>query len=58
MMVFLVAVPVMALLLVLGPVLLPEYKDPHAGRLDLPSVALSLAAVLPKVSQAVQKAPF
>jgi DHA2 family multidrug resistance protein-like MFS transporter len=47
--VFLVAVPVMALLLVLGPVLLPEYKDPHAGRLDLPSVALSLAAVLPTI---------
>ncbi|MEF7616109.1 MFS transporter [Aquincola sp. MAHUQ-54] len=44
--VFLLAVPVMVLLLVLGPRLLPEYRDPHAGRLDLPSVALSLAAVL------------
>src|SRR5215211_7552639 len=44
--VFLLAVPVMALLLVLGPRLLPEYKDPEPGRLDLPSVALSLAAVL------------
>ena len=33
--VFLLAVPVMALLLVLGPILLPEYKDPDAGRLDL-----------------------
>src|SRR6266496_6056794 len=32
--VFLLAVPVMALLL-LGPVLLPEYRDPEAGRLDL-----------------------
>src|SRR6266566_2675639 len=44
--VFLLAVPVMALLLVLGPVLLPEFRDPRAGRLDLPSAALSLAAVL------------
>ncbi len=44
--VFLIAVPVMALALLLGPALLPEYKDPNAGRLDLPSVALSLAAVL------------
>jgi MFS transporter, DHA2 family, multidrug resistance protein len=44
--VFLLAVPVMALLLVLGPILLPEYRDPEAGRLDLVSAALSLAAVL------------
>jgi MFS transporter, DHA2 family, multidrug resistance protein len=44
--VFLLAVPVMALLLVLGPVLLPEFRDPQAGRLDLASAALSLAAVL------------
>jgi MFS transporter, DHA2 family, multidrug resistance protein len=44
--VFLVAVPVMAALLALGPVLLPEFRDPGAGRLDLPSAALSLAAVL------------
>jgi DHA2 family multidrug resistance protein-like MFS transporter len=44
--VFLLAVPVMALLLVLGPVLLPEFRDPEAGRLDLTSAALSLASVL------------
>jgi len=44
--VFLVAVPVMALLLVLGPVLLPEFRDPDAGRLDLTSATLSLAAML------------
>jgi DHA2 family multidrug resistance protein-like MFS transporter len=44
--VFLLAVPVMALLLVLGPALLPEFRDPDAGRLDLFSAALSLAAVL------------
>ncbi|HEX2182332.1 MAG TPA: MFS transporter [Rubrobacteraceae bacterium] len=47
--VFLLAVPVMALLLVLGPVLLPEFRDPEAGRLDLTSAALSLAAVLAAV---------
>jgi DHA2 family multidrug resistance protein-like MFS transporter len=44
--VFLLGVPVMALLLVLGPLLLPEYKDSEAGRLDLLSAGLSLAAVL------------
>jgi DHA2 family multidrug resistance protein-like MFS transporter len=44
--VFLLALPVMALLLVLGPRLLPEFRDPKAGRLDLPSAAMSLAAVL------------
>ncbi|MGH2787761.1 MAG: MFS transporter [Actinomycetota bacterium] len=44
--VFLVNVPVMALLLVLGPRLLPEFRDPNAGRLDLTSAAMSLAAVL------------
>ena len=44
--VFLLAVPVMVVLLILGPRLLPEYKDPKAGRLDVLSAALSLAAVL------------
>jgi len=44
--VFLLAVPVMVLLLAVGPVLLPEYRDPEAGRPDLISAALSLAAVL------------
>jgi DHA2 family multidrug resistance protein-like MFS transporter len=44
--VFLLAVPVMVLLLTLGPRFLPEYRDPEAGRLDLTSAALSLAAVL------------
>jgi len=39
-------VPVMLLLLVLGPILLPEFRDPKAGRLDLFSAALSLVAVL------------
>ena len=44
--VFLLSVPVMVLLLVVGPILLPEFKDPNAGRLDLFSAVLSLAAVL------------
>jgi DHA2 family multidrug resistance protein-like MFS transporter len=44
--VFLIAVPVMVLLLIVGPFLLPEYRDPNAGRIDLPSAAMSLAAVL------------
>ena len=44
--VFLLALPVMGLILLLGPVLLPEFRDPDAGRLDLVSAALSLAAVL------------
>jgi MFS transporter, DHA2 family, multidrug resistance protein len=43
---FLLAVPVMALLLALGPLLLPEYREPNAGRLDLASAGLSLVAVL------------
>src|SRR5262245_10825171 len=47
--VFLVPVPVMALLLVIGPRLLPELRDPKAGRLDLTSAALSGAAVLAAV---------
>ncbi len=44
--VFLLAVPVMVLLLILGPLLLPEYRDPTPGKLDLASAALSMAAVL------------
>ena len=44
--VFLIAVPVMVLLLVLAPILLPEFRDPAAGRLDLPSAGLSLVSVL------------
>ncbi|HEY8176582.1 MAG TPA: MFS transporter [Gemmatimonadaceae bacterium] len=44
--VFLIAVPVMALLLLVGPRLLPEYRDPNAGRPDVTSAVLSLVAVL------------
>ncbi|WP_028920890.1 MFS transporter [Pseudonocardia acaciae] len=47
---FLLGVPVMVLLLAVGPVLLPEHRsDGHSGRIDLASVALSLATVLPVV---------
>jgi DHA2 family multidrug resistance protein-like MFS transporter len=58
--VFLLVVPVMVLLLVLGPRVLPEYRDPQAGRLDLPSAGLSLVAVLAVVfglKQAAQDGP-
>jgi DHA2 family multidrug resistance protein-like MFS transporter len=44
--VFLIGVPVMGLLLILGPRTLPEYRDPDARRLDLSSAALSLIAIL------------
>ncbi len=44
--VFLLALPVMALLLVLGPRVLPEYRDPEAGRLDLVSAGMSIIALL------------
>jgi len=47
--VFLVAVPVMTLLLLVAPTLLPEYRDVHARPLDLASVVLSLLAVLTTV---------
>ncbi|KAA9377592.1 MFS transporter [Microbispora cellulosiformans] len=47
--VFLLAVPVMVLLLAVGPWLLPEYRDDSAGRLDLPSTLLFLATALPVV---------
>lgn len=44
--VFLIGVPVMLLLLMVGPTLLPEYRDPNARKLDLMSAVLSLTAVL------------
>jgi DHA2 family multidrug resistance protein-like MFS transporter len=47
--VFLLAVPVMVLLLATGPILLPESRSPAAKRLDLASAALSLGAVLPVI---------
>ncbi|MEV0972589.1 MFS transporter [Microtetraspora glauca] len=47
--VFLLAVPIMVILLLAGPLLLPEFRNPDAGRLDPASVALSLLAILPIV---------
>ncbi|MFD1540569.1 MFS transporter [Nonomuraea guangzhouensis] len=46
---FLLGVPFMMLVLATGRTLLPEFRDPSAGRLDLSSVALSLAAILPVI---------
>src|SRR5688500_10181312 len=46
---FLLATPVMAVLLVAGPLLLPEHRDPRQVRLDLGSAVLALLAVLPVV---------
>lgn len=45
--VFLVAVPVLGLMLVLAPVVLPETRDRAAAGLDVASVGLCLAAILP-----------
>ncbi len=47
--VFLMGVPVMLLLLVVGPVLLPEHRASDPDPLDPASVVLSLAAVIPVV---------
>ncbi|GAA5137368.1 MFS transporter [Pseudonocardia adelaidensis] len=44
--VFLLNLPVMAALLVVGPRLLPEVRDPAPGRFDVPGAALSVVAVL------------
>ncbi len=53
---FLVAIPVVLLLWIGGPLLLPEYRAPERARLDLASVALSLAAILPLVYVVKQSA--
>ncbi|NNH73117.1 MFS transporter [Nocardia uniformis] len=45
----LIGVPVMAVVVFAVPALVPEYRAPRAGRLDLPSVALSLVMMLPVV---------
>jgi MFS transporter, DHA2 family, multidrug resistance protein len=55
---FLIGVPVMVLLLATAHHLLPEYRDTEAKKLDLTSVALSLAAVLPVVYGLKQLAQY
>jgi DHA2 family multidrug resistance protein-like MFS transporter len=47
--VFLLGTPVMLVLLVTAPILVPESRDPHPGTLDLISVVMSLATLLPMV---------
>jgi MFS transporter, DHA2 family, multidrug resistance protein len=44
--VFLIAVPMMVLLLILVPLLLPEYRDPNAAPMDIRSAVLATTAVL------------
>lgn len=47
--VFLINIPVMLVLIALGPLVIPESKDPHPGRFDLTSSALSMLAIVPLV---------
>ncbi|MBP0451898.1 MFS transporter [Kitasatospora sp. RG8] len=47
--VFLVNLPVMAVLVVLAPLMLPESKDSNPGKFDFTSSFLSLAALLPTI---------
>ncbi len=44
--VFIINVPIMLLLLAVGPFLLPEFRDPNAGRMDILSAVQSIVAVL------------
>ncbi|MAU70806.1 MAG: MFS transporter [Pseudozobellia sp.] len=46
---FLIAVPVVSIMLVLAPFFLPEYREPQKGHFDLHSVILSLLALLPVI---------
>lgn len=47
--VFLIAVPVLIPLLIAAPLLVPESRDPNPGRIDLISIALSMATMIPVV---------
>ena len=47
--VLLVAVPIILPLLLLGPALIPESRDPNPGRVDVPSIVLSLLVMVPVV---------
>ncbi len=44
--VFLINVPIMLLLLAAAPILLPEFRDPDARAMDIPSALQSMVAVL------------
>lgn len=47
--IFLINLPIIAVFLAAGSALLPESRDPHPGPIDLLSIGLSLAAMLPLV---------
>jgi MFS transporter, DHA2 family, multidrug resistance protein len=47
--VFLAPLPIMVLLLIVGPSLLPEHRSKKAGRIDIVSAMLTLTTVLPIV---------
>lgn len=47
--VFIINAPVMVLVLILAPILLPEYRSPDRGKMDLLGSILSLAGILPLV---------
>lgn len=47
--VFLINIPVMLALILLGPLVIPESRDPNPGRFDLTSSALSMLAIVPLV---------
>ena len=47
--VFLIAVPVLIPLLIAAPLLVPESRDPNPGRIDLISIVLSMATMIPVV---------
>lgn len=47
--VFLVALPLMLPLLVFAPAFIPESRDPAPGAVDIPSVLLSMLAMVPAV---------
>ncbi|MGH3756315.1 MFS transporter [Actinophytocola sp.] len=48
--VFLIGVPIMVVVLLAGPVVLEESRNPDGARIDLRSVALFLVAILPVVA--------
>ncbi|GAA3520468.1 MFS transporter [Aeromicrobium panaciterrae] len=47
--VFFINVPIIIVFLIAAVMLLPESRDPRPGRIDVPSIGLSLAAMLPIV---------